>query len=921
MFNNSKPYIIVEIICWLIFINICQVRLGLAQKPAFSLRSLKSWPSIMEVKVSCNGKFVWYTTKTKELGTSLFVRSTDSSFEKVYEKVPEYTRAFFSCGGNKLIFKKQDDTLCILDLVNKKENVIPNCISFQLPLKGKGEWLAYMNKNKIVILVNLLSNETTEFYNTSQYLFSDNSKVFVVQTSSTLANIKNEVLWVNLSKKKTIIIWRGDTPSNFAFNQTEDKLAFIESKDHGSHNLNYIFYFTEGMDSATNLINDSNSQIIKGYEIANSSPNFNERGDKIFFDLFKHSDISTTVKPKTLPIIWSYKDQFIQPERVELEKNNIKAAAVINVENRNILILDDGHYRVIPGYRSFGRENSEYLICEKKRKWEGYDSTHFFDLCLINTSNGEKTMVVDSLTNQIKISPKGKYIYWYNSFKRAYFTYNVVSKKIVNVSRNIPFTIYKESWDLPMAPPAYGDGPWLENDQGFLIYDKFDIWRVDPDGILAPQNLTNGFGRKNKTILRLVEKEPGTVDIISIENNDSIILCGFDKTNKYNGFYRTGFRTVKDPFKLVMSSAIYYFPESIPFAGFTSSYLMKADEANVYILQRQSSQEYPNFYLTSNFKDFTPLTNLEPQKQYNWLTSELMRWHTFDNQIAEGILYKPVNFNPNRKYPVIFYFYENLSDGLNAFIQPELSNGQLNIPYYVSNEYLIFCPDIHYRIGNPGESAFNYIVSAAKMLSKKPWVDANRMGIQGHSWGGYQVNYLVTRTSLFKAAVSAAGPTDFISGYFSLLGVTSHESFDLYEKGQSRIGKPLWMDKTQYISNSPIFNADKIKTPLLIMHNDNDRNVPWLQGLEMYLALRRLNRPVWMLQYEKQPHVVTGEQSKLDYTIRMKEFFDHYLKQCAAPKWMTKGISMDEDHFADNYELDSTGKCSSQCKICSKQTD
>ncbi len=300
----------------------------------------------------------------------------------------------------------------------------------------------------------------------------------------------------------------------------------------------------------------------------------------------------------------------------------------------------------------------------------------------------------------------------------------------------------------------------------------------------------------------MVKLDPNGV--IPVEIDGSLILCALDEKNKDNGFFRKQLNIKGDPVKLVMQPAVYYFP-GIRAMHF-SLFLRKAGEANTFLLERMSAVDYPNLVLTKDFRSFVFLTNLMPQKNYNWLTSELVSWTTFDSRPGEGILYKPENFDPHKKYPIIFYFYEQLANTLNVFHRPALSDGILNIPSYVSNGYLVFCPDIHYKTGLPGHSAYNYIVSAAKMMSLKPYVDPKRMGLQGHSMGGYEVNYVITQTSLFAAAVSAAGMTDFVSLAGVPLPIAGiRDPFSRVEGAQSRMGVTFWQDLNRYLKNSPIF--------------------------------------------------------------------------------------------------------------------
>jgi dipeptidyl aminopeptidase/acylaminoacyl peptidase len=319
-----------------------------------------------------------------------------------------------------------------------------------------------------------------------------------------------------------------------------------------------------------------------------------------------------------------------------------------------------------------------------------------------------------------------------------------------------------------------------------------------------------------------------------------------------------------------------------------------------------SATESPNYFSTTDFKNFTRLSDLHPEKNYNWLTTELLTWKTLDGSFSQGVLYKPENFDPHKKYPVIFHYYQILSDGLNAYLKPEPSDGRLHIPWFVSNGYLVFTPDIHFKIGEPGNSAYNAVISAANYLSKMPFIDAKKMGIQGISFGGFQTNYLVTHTNIFAAACSASGATDLIGKYGSLKE-ESTSSQGYYETGQGRIGATLWQRPDLYIKNSPVLRADKVITPFLIFHTTNDSGVLFPQAIEFFTALRRLGKKVWMLEYNEGDHGVSGK-SAADFSIRLGQFFDHYLKGALPPKWMTQGIPAKMKGIENGLELDHSGK-------------
>jgi dipeptidyl aminopeptidase/acylaminoacyl peptidase len=240
---------------------------------------------------------------------------------------------------------------------------------------------------------------------------------------------------------------------------------------------------------------------------------------------------------------------------------------------------------------------------------------------------------------------------------------------------------------------------------------------------------------------------------------------------------------------------------------------------------------------------------------------------------------------------MITYFYERMTDQLHHHWTPGYNRSMLNFAQLASRGFLVFIPDIPYRIGYPGESAQNAIISGVTALLDKGFVDKDNLGVQGHSWGGYQIAYLVTKTNIFKCAESGAPVVNMVSAYGGIRWESGMSRMFQYEHTQSRIGGTLWEKPLRYLENSPIFFIDKVSTPLLIMANDKDGAVPWYQGIEFYMGLRRLGKPAWLLNYNEEGHGLVKLQNRKDFQLRMLQFFEHYLKGAPKPVWMEKGVA------------------------------
>lgn len=500
------------------------------------------------------------------------------------------------------------------------------------------------------------------------------------------------------------------------------------------------------------------------------------------------------------------------------------------------------------------------------------------ELSLINVITGEKKFIGTAQIDNSMLSPADKYVGWY--MNRNFYAYNIATGDTICLSASIPYPVWDEEDDHPMEKQPYGIMGWAENDEYIFIDDRYDIWAVDPAGKRPTFCLTNGEGRKTNRRYRFQKTDP---DWRAVKTGDLMLFNVFDYSTK-----ETGLATLKYEGKAAT-------PVLKLFEGASFSQIKKAKNADSFSWQRASFEIAPNIWAVNslNFSKAVQLSDANPQmKDYSWGTAQLFKWYAYDGKPSEGVLYLPEDFSPDKEYPMLAVFYETGSQDLYWHYAMEPSWSWVNYPFYVSRGYVVFVPDIHYTPGLPGESAYNYVCSGVEAVCDMyPNIDRKRIGIDGQSWGGYQTAYLVTRTDMFACAGSGAPVANMTSAFGGIRWESGDSRQAQYEVGQSRIGGNLWDATELYIKNSPVFHADKCTTPLLIMHNDADGAVPWYQGIEMFMALRRLQKPVWMLQYNGEAHNLRERRNRKDITIRLQQFFDHYLKGDPMPRWMREGIN------------------------------
>jgi dipeptidyl aminopeptidase/acylaminoacyl peptidase len=696
---------------------------------------------------------------------------------------------------------------------------------------------------------------------------------------------------------KTLVKAKG-TFKNFVFAEDGEHLAFLGETSPEKQEIKEfnVYYNSLSLDTAQILVDYDMAGIPPKYSVSGDGRlTFSKEGNKVFFG------IAPIRKPKDTTLvdfenakldIWGYKDDYLQPMQLknaerELKRSYLSVIDVFDVDAKVVPLTDSKLPEasiVNEGSASFVLASTDYGN-RIPSQWTGGSIRDYY---LVDVKTGARKKIIESLDGNASASPDGSYILYYDKKTMLWKTYQVATGKVSILNAGMTVKFYDEENDMPDDPNSYGFGGWLAEDKAVLLYDRYDIWQFSPDGKSAPKNLTNSFGRANNLTFRVVRTDP---DFRFFDKKDVLWLETFNNATKENGFYRKAINDNKAPELVVMSPARY-------------SNLVKAKAADSYIYDKGNYTSSPDVYISKDLKIATKLSNTNPQQaSYNWGTAELVKWTTPKGYKSEGILYKPENFDPNKKYPMIVYFYEKLSEGLYGYVAPSPTPSRLNIPYFVSNGYLVFTPDISYETGHPGKSAEEFINSGVESLKKNTWVDGTKIGIQGQSWGGYQVAHLITATNMYAAAWAGAPVVNMTSAYGGIRWESGMNRQFQYEKSQSRIGASLWEKPELYIENSPLFKLPMVSTPVVIMSNDADGAVPWYQGIEMFTGLKRLGKPVWLLNYNNEAHNLVLRQNRKDIQIREQQFFDYYLKGAKAPAWMVSGVPATEKGRSWGFEL------------------
>ena len=607
---------------------------------------------------------------------------------------------------------------------------------------------------------------------------------------------------------------------------------------------------------------------------------FSEKGDKLYFGMAPPpvlTDTTLLTEEIVNVEVWNYKDPRLYTHmKNKLEADKKRAYPVLyRIDEKRFVPLGSPE---LPEWRFQPQRDAEVALAFTEEPyaqmltWVGTANKDFYS---VDLKTGVKKLVQSNLRCAPQLSPAANYILWWADDLSNWFATNTLNGPMVDLTGSIKIAFYDETTDVPDAPDPYGMAGWYENDAAVLLYDRYDLWRFDPSGKQKPERLT--AGRESRTRHRYVKLDP---EERFIRTDKPLLLHLFNDSTKAESYVWFDVKTGK---KTVWQDGPYAFSRPV----------QKARDAEALMFTRENFRTFPDLLYVANSKTatVTRVSNANPhQSEYRWGDIALYDWTSLSGKQLQGLLVKPDGFDPTKQYPMIVYFYEKLTDGLNTHRAPDFHRSSINFTFYTSRGYIVFAPDIPYKTGYPGESCYDAVMSGVASLLDEGYIDRKRVGVQGHSWGGYQTAYLITKTNLFACAESGAPVVNMTSAYGGIRWESGLSRAFQYERQQSRIGGTLWEYPMRYLENSPLFSLDKVQTPVLILHNDKDGAVPWYQGIEMFTALRRLGKPSWLLNYNDEPHWPVKLQNRVDFQTRMAQYFDHYLLGAPMPKWMESGV-------------------------------
>ena len=882
--------------------------------PAFAQNASKSltiddlvtWQRITDREISDNGKWVACKMEPWEGDATVYLYAAQGQETATFSPADKF--AFSASSGYlvvtqtpgkstvdslKVLKTKEDkmpmNTLVIYSVAGKKET-IDSLKTFKLA--DEADWIAYQRgrKDSTLYVRSLDGSKTFQFPTVTDFQFAKKSGMLYYTSA---AEGEAGIFTLNPEKGSPALIKEGKGVfKQTTFDEKGERLAFLYCADKDSSYKALSLWLSEHNAPAKEIATRGNRAFPAEWVInENGMLQFSKSASRLFFGTSpepRQKDTTQLAENRPNVQVWSW-DEPVQytVQNYNKEKDLRKSyQAVYNLGNGSIFQLANEE---LPNIQLGNEGDAPLALLSTSRPyslssmWEARTRSDYYTVSL---DNGERKQIAQADYGRFRLSPQGKYAYWYGETDSCWYTIALAEGKQYRLTTPESFPAWDEENDVPDYPYAHGAAGWTANDQNLLIYDRYDIWKFDPTAATPPINLTVN-GRKEKLSYRLeqLDKEARFIDLGKPQ-----LLKGFNEATKGYGFYNA---------RLSAPAA----PKTLLAGNYMLRSINKAKNTDDVIYTMETFQQYPDIHCsTLAFKKSVQLTHGDKQQEgFIWGTAELVSWISLDGRPLEGVVYKPANFDPNKKYPMMVNFYERNSETLYNYRMPEPHRSTIDYHLYNSNEYVIFNPDIRYVDGYPGESCYNCLMPGITMMIAKGYIDEKGIGAQGHSWGGYQVAYLATRTNLFSAIESGAPVVNMFSAYGGIRwGSGMARSFQ-YEHTQSRLGATPWSSPLRYLENSPLFTMDKVQTPILIMHNDADGHVPWYQGIEYFVAMKRLGKPCWLLNYTGEPHWPMHMANRIDFQRRMFQFFNHYLKNDKMPKWMSEGVPAVEQPFELGY--------------------
>ena len=836
------------------------------QKTTVDTSEYNQWHRLEKGKLSSNGKWIHYRIVHPTADT-LFVQSTAGTHKFA---LPSGYNGYFSDDSTIFACQDKDSTLHLIDLGTKQVKKIAAVQAFE-----------YSNNNLIVLLKqeNQGQLQVRKSLNDSSYTVEGAKSFSVSPEGGLLAVVRavgasSELLLIDLNKngqRKSIIPGTKATFNKLTWATDSKSIAFLQINDSVAQLSSYALQ-TELLSA---LPQEVSNRVLKGYHIDKYTPIVvDSEGQKVFFKV-REKTKTTDNKPSSDVQVWNARDKWIYSGEEIIKGWHATPKIVLwEIKTNQVSFITTVALPV-----GFPTQNSKHAITYNPQKHEPQPKLKAdLDLYHTNLLRGKTKLFLEKQSGEAPLSssPDGTYLLYFRC--KNWCTYNLDNEKHQNVTAGLNSVFADEEQDTASEPLPYGSSGWTSKETHILLYDQFDIWKVKADGSSA-ENLT--CGRASEKSYRIIPQNKSQVPKLNFQHvtasrfdlEEGLLLKANNLDASKEGIY---WRSNKG--RLI----------EITWGNKRLSAIEKATNSNCFAWVEESYTTPPRLLFKKEGAPTVVLreTNEQHRKAYNHPV-EILTYKSREAKELRGLLYYPVGYNPEKKYPMIVKVYEKQTQDVHLFTPPNLYNSVgFNIANFTGSGYFVLLPDISYTIGNVGESALVCVENAVKAARKNTAIDASKIGVIGHSFGGYQTNYILTKSNMFACAVAGAATSNFISSYLSEAKNNKQPNYFKIENAQARMGKSLYEDKEAYLINSPVWFADQINTPLLSWTGLEDRQVDYKQSFELYMALRRLGKEHVLLAFPEEEHAISTPARDKDLTIKIHQWFDTYLKAQHKEPWM-----------------------------------
>jgi dipeptidyl aminopeptidase/acylaminoacyl peptidase len=864
---------------WALFIFVlvaCPLLGQVKQKKQLTPADYPFWGTLQLEELSERGKWVSYMMQYEQHTDTLFLKNTQNKKTTPFPK------------GSEGKFNKEDAFACLtpaglaaINLKTNQQQFIPDAVAFAFSENGKYRIVLKKDSNNQMSLEISSSNGQwkEEIKDATAFQMNNAANQLVCSIES---NSHNAVLLVNLDNTLTKKVLVEDNKchfTNLAWNSTGNALAFFQEALDGTIKKDTkLIYYNCDEDKLLSFFLEGQPHIQQEMQMDTSGIiplTISDDGQKVFFGIKAKDPVENKNNPESVQI-WKGSDNWIYPQQKGIQnwKKTVKTAVWWPSENKCLPITTNEFPRLmLDGKQEWA------LIYNPIAAKPQYKYNDDRDLYAKNLQTGECKLVIEQLpeNNQNILSlPNTNYIVYYKN--KNWWILDLNSQTKQNLTEKLNINFEDLDYDKAGDKPTYGIAAWNKKNNSLLIYDQYDIWEITVDG-KETTRLTSG--KEKQICFRIPKRKNGTWHKINFDGLscseaalDQGLILEANGDNLFSGYY-TWNRKQKE--------------SKILYTNKTADQLIKASKKNSYVYRDQDYDSPPTLLFHDSSKNNPQkLFESNPQHhQYEWGKSELIYYQNAQGKTLKGILYYPAGYDSNKKYPMIVHLYEQQSNELHYYVNPsELDSRGFDRTNFTTQGYFVLYPDIRFEIGNPGVSALDCVVAATQSVIDKGLLLPNKIGLIGHSFGGYESSFIVTQTNLFATAVIGAAATDLTSWYLTVGWNNGRPEIWRFESQQWRMGKSLFEDMESYNRNSPVMHAKQIKTPLLLWTGEEDKQVNSNQSIEFYLALHRLEKQTIMLVYPKERHVILKEENQKDLTQRIQNWFDYYLKGKQPESWL-----------------------------------